>query len=278
MTDNWHDLKDALDRMAKLPPRTDFHITEVLADKVKNELDRLKARGFPAPKLLTEEDGDLSLVWRSAGFSIYYVISVGEEPYFSVLTTTAPAPQDILDWIKTLPKEPNEKLREAWAMYQAVVKQPAPAPDVAEVFILEALLAINPSNPQWGTVTDRVVNGYKTLPPSEHRLSGYRFGSFWNDCIAWTDEATAREQFALLLKHPQRYDLRLVRDWRSKGPVPLTPTPVGDSQMPDVAGLVDRLPRFVPPQAAVAGVPFREAVWLDDLRAALAAMEEARNG
>jgi hypothetical protein len=129
MTDNWYDLKDALDRMAKLPPRTDFHITEGLADKVKNELDRLKARGFPAPKLLTEEDGDLSLVWRSAGFSIYYVISVGEEPYFSVLTTTAPAPQDILDWIKTLPKEPNEKLREAWAMYQAAVKQPALAPE-----------------------------------------------------------------------------------------------------------------------------------------------------
>jgi hypothetical protein len=167
MTDNWYDLKDALDRMAKLPPRTDFHITEDLADKVKNELDRLKARGFPAPKLLTEEDGDLSLVWRSADFSIYYVISVGEEPYFDVLTTTIPAPQDILDWIKTLPKEPNEKLREAWAMYQAAVKQPA--------------------------VT--------------------------------------------------------------------------------LARLVDDLPRFVPPQAAVAGVPFREAVWLDDLRAVLAEIE-----
>jgi hypothetical protein len=77
-------------------------------------------------------------------------------------------------------------------------------------YIVQALLAVNPNHPRWSDVTNRAVNGWNTLPETTARCHGYWFGRWWTDVIAWNDKTVAIEQFALLMQHPQKYQLRLV--------------------------------------------------------------------
>lgn len=81
----------------------------------------------------------------------------------------------------------------------------------ATIFLVEGLLAVNPTRPSWTTVAVWAVEGVKYLPFTPHRLNAYRFGQFWTDCIAWDDENVARQQFALLQGFVQTYNLRLVK-------------------------------------------------------------------
>ena len=75
---------------------------------------------------------------------------------------------------------------------------------------VQALLSVTPGQPRWEGVYASAVNGSPDLPDTPHRLS-YALGKHRSDSLEWDDETVAKEQFALLMKHEQRYRLRLIR-------------------------------------------------------------------
>lgn len=89
----WQALRDAIEKMVAYPAGDGWHISREAADKALEWIKWAEVhQPYPVPKLLPEEDEDLSLVWRSVdGWAIYRTFPKGEEPYWLAMPSRTPA-------------------------------------------------------------------------------------------------------------------------------------------------------------------------------------------
>lgn len=84
----WASLANAVTKMSDYPQGCGFHISSGVADRAKAKLTQIEAAGYPPPLLLPTDDTDLTLTWRVGPWSLWYVISDGEEAYWDVSFST----------------------------------------------------------------------------------------------------------------------------------------------------------------------------------------------
>ena len=88
----WATLRGAIEKMVAYPAGDGWHISREAADKALEWIKWAEVhQPYPVPKLLSEEDEDLSLVWRSIdGWAIYRTFPKGEEPYWLAMPSRTP--------------------------------------------------------------------------------------------------------------------------------------------------------------------------------------------
>lgn len=93
----WPALKDAIEKMVAYPAGEGWHVSREAADKALNWIAWAEVhQPVPVPKLLPEEDEDLSLTWRTAdGWVIYRTFPSDGEPYWLAMPRrNTPAPPE----------------------------------------------------------------------------------------------------------------------------------------------------------------------------------------
>ncbi len=69
----WAMLREAIEKMVAYPEGLGWHVDRAVADRALKKMSHWEYIGYPVPRLLPQDDGDLSIVWKSDGWSIHQV-------------------------------------------------------------------------------------------------------------------------------------------------------------------------------------------------------------
>lgn len=88
----WGAIKDTLEKMVAFPAVEGWHVSREAADKALEWITWAEThQPNPVPKILPEEDEDVSLVWHTAdGWAVHRTFPKDDEPYWLAMPSARP--------------------------------------------------------------------------------------------------------------------------------------------------------------------------------------------